>query len=412
MSKNTIFTGQPILNQLLELIPRSLVKELSSKHGADRYCKKFMAEDHLTTMLYCCFNRCSSLRELVTGLQVNMFRLRHIGFKHTPRRSTLADANSRRSEAMFGDLFHRLYHRYYGNIPDSPTITDEDKLFSIDSTTITLFSQVMKGAGTYGIDGKKKGGAKAHVMYNHADDLPCYVWITEAKVHDQDFMKRIDLPPGSTVVMDKGYKVYNILLKWTDNNIRWVTRLNNRAVWEIKQEKEVSEADKEKGVRQDYIISLGNPRTTKKNPIQTVRLVFYYDKTLNQIFRFISNDLNCSPMEIADLYKARWKIELLFKRIKQNFPLRDFLGDNVNAIKIQIWCSLIADLLTKIIQDKVQKVSKRLWSFTNLAGLIRQHLNTYINLIAFLSNPDKALLAYQPPDPVIQMELFKRGAYF
>jgi hypothetical protein len=119
MSKNSLFTGQPVLTQLLSLIPASLVSSLSKKHQADYYVKKFRASDHLISMLFCAFHRCSSIRELITGLQVNSRRLFHMRITATPRRSTLSDANKRRPQAFFEDLFHQLFKLHYGILPDS-----------------------------------------------------------------------------------------------------------------------------------------------------------------------------------------------------------------------------------------------------------------------------------------------------
>src|ERR1700744_5933395 len=159
MGKSTFFIGQPVFSQLLSHIPRSKVNSLAKKHNADYYCKKFKAFDHLVTMLFCCFHHCTSLRELITGLQVNAHRLNHLGMKYTPRRSTLADANKRRLPAFFGELYRELFKHHFGVLPDSlPKCRISDKIFIIDSTTITLFSDVFKACGNANANGKKKGG--------------------------------------------------------------------------------------------------------------------------------------------------------------------------------------------------------------------------------------------------------------
>ena len=160
----------------------------------------------------------------------------------------------------------------------------------------------------------------------------------------------------------------------------------------------------ELGVLDDLIIKLGNPVTRKKTPLQDARLVRYYDKLSKREFLFVTNDFTSSPYEVAEMYRRRWQIEMFFKRLKQNFPLKCFLGDSENAIRIQIWCSLIGDLLIKVIMNKMH--SNKKWSFANLSGLIRVHLGTYINLWAFLKNPEKAFLNYEPPDRSIQSKLF------
>jgi uncharacterized protein YydD (DUF2326 family) len=150
---------------------------------------------------------------------------------------------------------------------------------------------------------------------------------------------------------------------------------------------------------------LGNPETASRTPLQKARLIRYLDKEKNREFEFLCNNNQYSPLTIAQLYRRRWQIELLFKRIKQNFQFHNFLGDSENAIKIQMWCTLIADLLIQIIKDKVDKVRKRKWAFANVAGLIRQHLTTYIDLVRFLIDPDKAIIKL-PKQPNGQLRVF------
>jgi hypothetical protein len=396
MDKPKHFTGQPVFNQLLSLIPKSMIGRLGRQHGADRYCKKFKAYDHLVTMLFGALHQCTSLRELITGLQASSGRLRHLGLTHTPRRTTLADANSRRSPAFFEDLYHELYRKYYGCLPDSLIRKRKHKrVFIIDATTVSVFSTVMAGNGNFGLNGKKKGGAKAHVLMRAIDNVPCFVRITHAIQNDRTFLPVFKLPMGSIIVMDRGYNNYQQMIKWSLEKITWVTRPSARAVYKIIHQKIVSDKHRVAGIVEDRFIELGNPKTAHLNAIQKVRMVVLYDAIKQVHYEFITNDLRSSPITIADLYKQRWQIEMLFKRIKQNFNLHDFLGDNENAIRIQLWCTLIADLLIKITNDHLTKKWK--WSMANLTGLIRLHLSTYIHLRSFLANPEKALLSYEHP---------------
>lgn len=408
MPKSTFFTGQPIFNQLLSYISRSKVNQLARKHHSDRYCKKFKAYDHLVTMLFSGFHHCSSLRELITGLQVNAHRLHHLGIIHTPRRSTLADANKRRSADFFQDLFHYLYQHHFKSLPDSPIKGKlTDKLFIVDSTTITLFSEIFKACGNAMANGKKKGGIKAHVLIRAKEDTPCFVHITAASAKDTCIMPKLNLPKGSILVMDKGYNSYVPMAEWTKSGITWVTRINKRARWVSTEDRPVSERMSAQGVRSDKNIRLGNPEKANKLPLQDARLITYYDKDTGKEFEFLTNNRHYNALTIAGIYKKRWQIEILFRRIKQNFQLNNFLGDNQNAIKIQLWCTLIADLLVKVVKDKADKLKKNKWSFANVAGLIRQHLGTYIDLIKFLVNPEKALIGYTREVNNYQLTLFK-----
>ena len=409
MDKSNFFTGQPIFNQLLSLIPRTIVAQLCRRYQGDRYCKKFTSYAHLVTMLYCTLHRCSSLREVVTGMQASAWRLSHLGLKATPRRSTLADANKRRSAEFFQELYHQLYQRYYGHLPDSLKAKKLlDRLFIIDSTIISLYSTILQSTGSYGLNGKKKGGIKAHVLLRAKNDAPCFVRLTEGKHSDSRFLAELHLPPGSIVVMDKAYRNFKLFSAWSKQSISWVTRLNERFIYQITAQRSLSQAQLQQGVRHDYEIDLGNPRTRSLNPIQKARLVVFYDDLSKKEFRFITNNFTYSAATIAEIYKRRWQIELLFKRVKQNFQLQYFLGDNENAIRIQLWCALIADLLLKVVKDKTDRYRK--WSMSNLAGLIRLHLGTYINLFKFLTNPDKALLHYKDPADQYQLSMFPKQA--
>ena len=404
MSKPKHFTGQPIFNQLLSLIPRTTINRLVRKHQADRYCKRFKCYDHLVTMLFSTLQQCFSLRELMTGMQACYGRLKHLGLSHTPRRTTLADANCRRPVGFFEDLYHEIYRLHYGCLPDSLRgKTKWDRLFIIDATTVSLFSTVLAGAGSFGLNGKKKGGIKAHLLVRAKDNVPCFVRLTEAVQNDRKFLPYVQLPAGSIVAMDRGYNNYGQLRKWTRQHVTWITRPDARAVYNIVSEKSIDAKDCSAGITEDYGIGLGNPKTSHLQAIQKVRLIHLYDQSNQKHYDFITNDFKSAPRTIAALYKQRWQIETLFKRIKQNFNLHNFLGDSENAIRIQLWCTLIADLLIKVTKDRT---TKRSWSMANLTGLVRLHLFTYINLRYFLENPDKALLDYQYPEE-IQMLLFK-----
>jgi hypothetical protein len=162
------------------------------------------------------------------------------------------------------------------------------------------------------------------------------------------------------------------------------------------------------GVRSDKDILLGHPEKANKTPLQEARLVTYYDEETGKEFEFLTNNRELNALTITGIYKRRWQIEILFRRIKQNFQLSNFLGDNQNAVKIQLWCTMIADLLVKVVKDKADKLkNNKKWSFANVAGLIRQHLGTYIDLIKFLVNPEKAIIGNKSEVNSYQLSLFK-----
>lgn len=395
MGKDNFFTGQPVFNQLLQLIPKHILRDVIKCHESDRYYKKFKTYDHLVTMLYTCFHGCKSLREVTTGIMACTTRINHLGINYMPRRSTIAEANANRKEQVFSDLYHCLYGYFY---PDSRLTTLEKRLFIFDSTTISLFSEVMKGSGQKPA-GKRKGGVKAHVLMKADEDVPRFVCITQAKENDNIFTPMIHLPKDSIVTFDRIYYGFKPLINWSNTGITWVTRMHSLIAYTVVSTKEVTEEAKMNGIISDEKIIAGKRK--RKDKLNARRITFKDPLTAKTLI-FFTNNFRMKAITIANIYKKRWQIECLFKRLKQNYPLKYFLGDNENAIKIQIWSALITDLLIKIVKDKV----KRKWSFANIAAMVRLHLMTYINLIRFLQNPEKALIKYKLPQMNYQQSLF------
>lgn len=386
MSKGTFFTGQPIFNQILSFVPRTLVQSLARSCNADRYCKSFKTYDHLVSMLYAVFHQCTSLREVTTGMLAWDHRIQHLGIASHPRRSTLADANQRRSHEVFEKIYLALLERYHSFLPDSRR-SAKNKLYIFDSTSIALFQEILKGSGLSKADGRRKGGIKVHTLLRSDQDVPCMIRFSAAAANDGRFLREVTLPAGSVLVFDKGYRDYSTYNRFNDDKITWVTRHRDHSVYRVLERRSVSDEQRNKGIRADTYIELGHSH--QKDAIKVrARMVEYEDPLTHKTFYFITNNRKLSPLSVANYYKNRWQIETFFKRIKQNYPLRYFLGDNENAIKIQIWCALIADLLLKIIKHG----SRSSMSLSNIASLIRLHMMTYMDLVSFLQSPEKSLL--------------------
>ena len=383
MGKSIFFTGQPVLNQLLNLIDRSKVNALARTGKHDRYYKHFDTYTHLITMLYCTFNKCTSSREVVSGMKACSHKLKHLGVFKAPGKSTLCDANKNRSSDIFEEIYEFLCLRYRKFLPDSRLVNNH-RLFIADSSTITLFQEILGAAGRNRLDGKRKGGIKVHTLINAEQDIAVKINFTAANANDMTFLKEINLASGSFVVFDKGYVDYEQYQRLSDQGVFFVTRQRKGAKYTQVSSSPIPEKSKEFGILDDQIIVLGT-RTHRKKIKVKARMVTFFDKQKERTFEFLTNNFELPAIQIADLYRKRWQIEVLFKRIKQNFPLRYFLGDNENAIKIQIWCAFIADLLIKMVQIQLKKK----WAFSNLSSIIRLHLMSYINLFSFLNNPDK-----------------------
>jgi hypothetical protein len=397
MNKSTHFSGQPTFNQLLKLIPHDIISRSVREHNSDRYYKKFTTWHHLTTMLFACFGNCTSLREVVTGMRALEGRLSCSGIKHLPTRSTFSEANEKRSAQVFESIYLSLKRHWDEVLPDSRN--SFENFYIIDSTVITLFQEIFKGSGSSCADGRRKGGLKVHMAVPLHHQSPCVVHIGEGADNDLSFHKYLTLPSESTVIMDRGYRSYSQFNLWTHLNIRWITRINDAAHYHIQTSRIVNDHQLRKGVRQDLEIVLGFPQ--KKTESVMARLIDYIDPQTKKHLRFLTNDFKSQPFTIAQLYAKRWNIELLFKRLKQNMPLNFFLGDNKNAIQIQIWCALIADLLLNILRRLVKKK----WAFSNIVSLVRLHLFNYLDLISFLENPDKCIINQQRPDFQLKFNL-------
>lgn len=410
MGKNTNFSGQPIFNQLLNFIDRGEVKKIAKKNSSERYVKKFSTYNHMVVMLFVVFEGYSSIRETILGLLANAHKLSHLGLSYLVKRSTLSEANQRRSSQVFQDIYNSVYRQHAPHLSDS-RLTDADmkRLYIMDSSTLSLFKDILKGVGRNPKEGRKKGGIKAHTIIKASENVPCLVRYSEASRHDHMFLKEaLNLPAGSIITFDKGYVDYRQYEEFTQKSIWYVTRLKENALYKAKKEYDIPE-DADSGVLKDEEITLAYGEN--KNKEHRARRIAYWDSKNERLFEFITNNFELPAEKIALIYKKRWQIELLFKQLKQNFPLKYFLGDNENAIELQIWSALLANLLITLVRSRV----KRNWAFSNLTSIIRQQLMNYINIYRFLENPEKSWMEIiEENKEKYQNSLFHdmQGAYF
>lgn len=384
MDKTTHFFGTSVFGQLISLIDSNIITSSAKKHNSDYYVKKFKTKDHLISMLFSSFAKCTSLRE-VSGAMLGLSgKTKHFQLNHIPKKSTLSDANKRRSADVFGDIYNRLLKQYGHHISDSRIKDVIDKqLEIIDSSTISLFKDILKCVGRNPENGKKKGGIKLHTVINVDEAVPKMVWFTSAATHDHILLDKLKLDPNTIYVFDRGYNDYKAFDKFTQANTGFVTRIKDNAAYKTLTDCEIEE-NIHSGVEKDEMIEV---QVKEDNTTRSLKLrkVQFYDRELKRRFEFLTNLFEMRADLVAAIYKLRWQIELLFKQLKQNFPLKYFLGDNENAIKIQIYCALIANLLMTV----VQKTLKRNWAFSNLVSFCKIHLFNYLHLFRFLENPDK-----------------------
>ena len=398
MSKSSYFFGQSVFGQLISFLDLNKVKAISNKRMSDHYVKKFDTSDHLISMLFSTFAHCTSLREVAASMLGLKGKVSHFQLKHIPYRSTLSDANKRRSHLVFQDVYYSLLKEYRPIISDSrQTYSWENRIEIIDSSTISLFKDILDCVGRKPITGKRKGGIKVHTQINLQENVPKLIWFSSATTHDKQFLKHIKMEKGRIAVFDKGYNDYKTFDAFTEKGVFFVTRLKSNAAYETVTENDIP-SYMDNGVIKDEVIRVDVKEHGTYLKTIELRKVAYWDDENKRCFEFVTNLHGMNAGHIALIYKKRWHIELLFKQLKQNFPLKFFLGDNENAIKIQIWCALIVNLLLTVIHKQIT----RKWAFSNLAGFCRLHLFNYIHLMKFLENPDKDWL--KEYDPQLQLK--------
>jgi hypothetical protein len=388
MREDKKFVGQPILSQILSVIPSSLIQKANKKYDTNRYYKKIPLRVHLVSLLYGVFSYCNGLRELCEGMLACEGKLLHLGLDKAPARSTLSDANNNRSFLVFATIYEDLLKKYHSFISDSRLRgLSIRNLKIIDSSTIQLFSDILRGVGRNRLDGaRKKGGIKVHAMMDAFSGVTEFVRMTEAREHDRKFLYHLKLAANSWLVFDKAYTVYHQFAKWTLEKIWFVTRMKDNADFHVtKVLVDNTKKKNPKGMLKEQYITVAVKQAGKDMPrLKLRRITFKTDE--GKVYIFITNNFTLPASQVATIYKNRWMIELLFKQIKQNFPLRYFWGESSNAIKMQVYCVLIAQLLMVVVRKKA--ATKK--SFANMITVIRLHLMSYVELLEFIKDTYKA----------------------
>ena len=408
MGKSTHFIGQPLYSQVINLLDKAKILHISREQGGEHYTKRFSVWIHLIVMLYAVIKRFDSLREITTSLLIDTNKLAHIGITFKIGRSTLADANKRRSETIFEAIYRDLYARYKGElISDSRSGKHHkwmDRLQIIDSTTITLFSNlIFKGVGRHPKTGKKKGGIKVHTVIHANEGVPSDIKFTSAATNDSFMLKPSNLNKGDIMAMDRAYVNYEKFEELTQRGVIYVTKMKKSLKYMINQDVMYQTAD---GLMEVRLQQVTFSKQLKTGDIMThnARIITYVDINKCKLISLLTNDMDSDPNEIIAIYRKRWEIELLFKQIKQNFPLKYFYGESANAIKIQIWVTLIANLLLMVMQKRLE----RTWRFSGLATMVRIALMYYVDFYSLFNNPEKdwenmVILDENPPP---QLTLF------
>ena len=389
MGKSSHFIGQPMYSQVIKLLDKSKILQISREQGGERYTKHFNGWVHLVVMLYAVIMRFDSLREITASLLTEARKLPHIGITFKIGRSTLADANKRRSEAIFEAIYRDTYATYR-HVLSSDSRTGKTpkwmrRLQIIDSTTITLFSNlIFKGVGRHPKNGKKKGGIKVHTVIHANEGVPSDIRFTSAATNDSFMLKPSSLSKGDIIAMDRAYIDYEKFEQLTEKKVTYVTKMKKSLKYEILSDTIYQAPEGVMEVRVQEV-RFAKRKQDGETIVHNARIITYVDVRKHKLISLLTNDMEFDPSEIIEIYRKRWEIELLFKQIKQNFPLKYFYGESANAIKIQIWVTLIANLLLMVMQKQL----KRTWSFSGLATMVRITLMNYVDFYSLFNFPEK-----------------------
>lgn len=369
-----------IFSQLLQLFPRVEFEQAVREHKAERHARGFSSWGQFVAMLFCQLGRAHTLREICGGLASCEGKLKHLGISGSPKKSTLAYANQHRPWLLYQTVFEQMLGKAQALVEQKggkKKFRFKNKLVSLDSSVIDLCLSLYDWAKFR----RTKGAVKLHLLLDHDGYLPSFAVITDGKTSDIRVARHLRFEPGTVVVVDRGYTDYQWFVDLGRQGVFFVTRLKDKAVYEVIEERKVPE---NRNVLRDEVIffpSLAEPKME-----YFFRRVEIWDEEKKESIIFLTNHQTFGATTIASIYKDRWQVELFFKAIKQNLKIKTFLGTSANAVHTQIWTALIAILVIKYLQLK----SSFGWSLSNLVALLRHQLFVYRDLDAWLNDPFQA----------------------
>ena len=334
-----------VFAQLIEFLDKDKFRHLVDKYNGNRYVKAFTCWSQLLALMFGQLSNRESLRDVVVALEAHHTKCYHLGIGRNPiAKTTFASANQNRDYRIFENFAFFMMEQ-----ARKKQATDIFKLkghvYAFDSTTIPLCLSIFWWAKFR----KKKGGIKAHVLYDLEAQVPAYFHISTASVHDSKAIKYIPYESGSYYVFDRGYNAFKELYKIHLHESFFVVRAKKNLQFKcIRWRRRLP-----KNVLTDSVIELTDIITRQKYP-ERLRLVKYRDENQDREFVFLTNAFHLTSLEIAELYKNRWQVELFFKWLKQHLKIKKFWGTTENAVRIQISTAIISYCLVAIVQHDMQ----------------------------------------------------------
>jgi len=376
-----------IFSQVLRLFSRGEFEKAVKEHKAERHARGFTSWGQFMAMLFCQLGRAHSLREICGGLACCEGQLKHLGVPVAPKKSTLAYANAHRPWQLYQAVFEQTLGKCRELVASQggrkKKFRFKNKLMSLDGSIIDLSVSMFDWAKFR----QTKGAIKLHLLLDHDGYLPSFGVVTEGKTSEIKVARTLRFDAGTILAIDRGYVDYEWFRELTQEEVYFVTRMKEKAVYEVKEELEVP---KDRNVVSDQIIYFPRLRREGEEPV-LFRRVEIWDEKKQESIVFLTNLLEFGATTIAAIYKDRWQVELFFKALKQTLKVKTFVGTSANAVKTQVWTALIAMLVLKYLQLK----SKFSWSLSNLAALLRQQLFFYRDLYVWLDDP------YQAPPALV-----------
>jgi len=381
-----------LFSQVLKLIDRGIVKDIVKTHESDKHSKGINSWTHIVSMLFMHLANANSNRDISNGLRSATGNLSHLGVTRAPSKSSMSYINANRNYEVFKDLYFALLEKLEPSLHRRKKYARRLKrqIFIMDASVIPLCLGLFDWAKFR----TKKGAIKLHAVLNYDTGLPSYAVISEGKVHDSVAAKQTVFPASSVLVVDRAYVDFGWLNDLDSSGVFFVTRLKSNAQIEVLES--FLTKDKDEHILSDEDIALTGFYTSRKYP-KKLRIVRVYDEVNDKTLILLSNNMSWTADTISQLYKARWDVEVFFKQLKQLFKVKTFVGTSPNAVRIQMWSSLIAILLLNYLKRKAEYK----WNLSNLVNFLRINLFVKINLWKWLNNP---IIKLNKPPP--QMTLF------
>jgi Domain of unknown function (DUF4372)/Transposase DDE domain len=341
-----VFDGHFVFTQLMDFLPRRPFNACVTRWRGDRRPRGFSCRDQFLCLAFAQLTFRESLRDIETCLRAVGPKLYHLGFRGKISRSTLADANRTHDWRIWADFAQVLIQRARALYAKEPLAVElEQTVYALDASTIDLCLSLFPWARFR----RRKGAVKLHTLLDLRGSIPCFVHISDGKMHDVLVLDQLPIEPGAFYVMDRGYVDFARLYRFTTCSAFFVTRAKRNLDCTRRARRVV---DKATGLRCDQTIVLAGPKSSRLYPAALRRIVFY-DTERQRRLVFITNNFALPALMIAQLYKCRWRVELFFKWIKQHLRIKAFYGTTDNAVKTQIWIAISVYVLVAIVKKEL-----------------------------------------------------------